>query len=326
MMLELAKETLDRLRYNLPPRPKQVQIEVTNRCNMDCHMCPREDLDIELEHMDWDKFVKVVDQLTHQEDITLTGWGEPFLHPRIFDMIDYCKERSHMVSITSNGLFTKPEMVDQILKSGVNALTFSVDGIEGDVDDGHTNNEVFKNIEAIAAGCANGGPSLRLQSTLHEGCEKDLLDVIRYAAKIGAQIVNVGRLDRKYAPDLKRPDEAEEEQIFDSADELARRVGVQLDWLQYAVSTGATRLIYKLLRKKLHRSGQFCLKTFNYAYVSREGNVTPCCLLPDVKMGSMLEEDIETIWQSDKFNGFRENFRETCGSCDLWTIDQVDTN
>lgn len=58
-------------------------------------MCPREVMDIELEHMDWDKFTTVIDQLTNREDITLTGWGEPFLHPRIFDMVAYCKERGH---------------------------------------------------------------------------------------------------------------------------------------------------------------------------------------------------------------------------------------
>ena len=326
IMMEIALETLNRLRYKLPPRPKQVQIEVTNRCNMDCHMCPREDLNIELEHMDWETFTPVVDQLTHKEDITLTGWGEPFLHPRIFDMISYCKERGHSVSITSNGLFTRPEMVGQIINSGVDALTFSIDSIEGDVEDGHASASVFKNIEAIASGRKNGTPSLRLQSTLHAGCEKDLYAVIRYGARIGCQIVNVGRLDRKYAPDLKRPNEEAEERIFHEADELAGSLGIQLDWLQYAVSNGATRLFYKLLKKKLHRSGKFCLKTFNYAYVSREGDVTPCCLLPDVKMGNMVEENLETIWKSDQFNRFRENYRETCGSCDLWTIDQVDKN
>ena len=133
-------------------------------------------------------------------------------------------------------------------------------------------------------------------------------------------------MDRKYAPDLKRPNEDDEERIFHEADKLASSLGIQLDWLQYAVSHGATRFFYKLMRKKLHRSGQFCLKTFNYAYVSREGNVTPCCLLPDVKMGDMAEENLETIWQSNQFNHFREHYRETCGSCDLWTIDQVDKN
>ena len=58
-MFKLLEETFRRLRYRLPNRPRQVQIEITNRCNMDCPMCPREVLDIELEHMDWDKFVAV---------------------------------------------------------------------------------------------------------------------------------------------------------------------------------------------------------------------------------------------------------------------------
>lgn len=94
-MIKLIKETLDRIRYKIPLRPRQVQIEITNRCNMDCPMCQREDLGIELEHMSWSHFTAVVDKLTHHENITLTGWGEPFIHPQVFDMIAYCKERDH---------------------------------------------------------------------------------------------------------------------------------------------------------------------------------------------------------------------------------------
>ena len=92
-MLGLIKETIDRLRYKIPLRPRQIQIEITNRCNMDCPMCQREDLGIELEHMSWSHFTTVVDKLGQHEYITLTGWGEPFIHPRVFDMIAYCKER-----------------------------------------------------------------------------------------------------------------------------------------------------------------------------------------------------------------------------------------
>ena len=107
VMLKLILDTFQRLRYSLPANPRQVQIEITNRCNMDCPMCPREVLDIELEHMNWDKFITVVDKLTERENITLTGWGEPFLHPRIFGMIAYCKKRGHRVMTTSNGLFSE---------------------------------------------------------------------------------------------------------------------------------------------------------------------------------------------------------------------------
>jgi len=325
-MLSLVLDTFNRLKYKIPAKPRHIQIEVTNRCNMDCSMCPREDLEIELEHMDWDKFAAVVDQLQGKEDITLTGWGEPFLHPRIFDMIAFCKDRGHKVMITSNGLFTKPAIAEQILQSGLDTLTFSIDRVEGSdsAEEGHNNNGVYQNIETVARMRKKGSLSLRLQSTLHADCENDLYNVIRYAGKIGCEVVNVGRLDRKYAPNLKRPNLKEEERIFQNANRVAKSQGVQLDWIQYSVSKGILRFAYKLLRKKLHRSGKYCLKTFDNAYISREGNVTPCCLLPEAKMGNMLDQNLETIWQSDGFNDFRENYRETCGSCDLWTIAQVD--
>jgi MoaA/NifB/PqqE/SkfB family radical SAM enzyme len=324
-MIGLIKETIDRLRYKIPLRPRQIQIEITNRCNMDCPMCQREDLGIELEHMSWSHFTTVVDKLGQHEYITLTGWGEPFIHPRVFDMIAYCKERGHKVMVTSNGLFTKPSMVDDILNSAVDTVTFSIDSVNGNetVTEGHTSNKVYENIEAVVKGRKPGTLGVRLQATLHMGCENDLYDVIRYGARIGCDIINVGRLDRQFRPNLERPDSQQERFIFLKADEIARSCSIQLDWLQYSVSSGLTRFVYRLLKKKLHRSGQYCLKTFDYAYITREGDVTPCCLLPNAKMGNLLHGSLGSIWKNEKFDHFRENYRDTCGTCDLWVIDQV---
>ena len=324
-MIGLIKETIDRLRYKIPLRPRQIQIEITNRCNMDCPMCQREDLGIELEHMSWSHFTTVVDKLGQHEDITLTGWGEPFIHPRVFDMIAYCKERGHKVMVTSNGLFTKPSMVDDILNSAVDTVTFSIDSVNGNetVTEGHTSNKVYENIEAVVKGRKPGTLGVRLQATLHMGCENDLYDVIRYGARIGCDIINAGRLDRQFRPTLERPDSQQERFIFLKADEIARSCSIQLDWLQYSVSSGLTRFVYRLLKKKLHRSGQYCLKTFDYAYITREGDVTPCCLLPNAKMGNLLHGSLGSIWKNEKFDHFRENYRDTCGTCDLWVIDQV---
>ena len=324
-MIGLIKETIDRLRYKIPLRPRQIQIEITNRCNMDCPMCQREDLGIELEHMSWTHFATVVDKLGQRENITLTGWGEPFIHPRVLDMIAYCKERGHKVMVTSNGLFTKPSMVDDILNSAVDTVTFSIDSVNGNetVTEGHTSNKVYENIEAVVKGRKPGTLGVRLQATLHANCDNDLYDVIRYGARIGCDIINVGRLDRQFRPNLERPDAQQERSIFLKADEIARSCGIQLDWLQYSVSSGLTRFVYRLLKKKLHRSGQYCLKTFDYAYVTREGDITPCCLLPNSKMGNLLHESLGSIWKNEKFDHFRENYRDTCGTCDLWVIDQV---
>ena len=77
-MIAVLKETLGRLFYILPSKPDQVQIEVTNKCNLDCNMCPRKDLGVKYEHMDFDLFKLIVKRLNEVRLITLTGWGEPF--------------------------------------------------------------------------------------------------------------------------------------------------------------------------------------------------------------------------------------------------------
>ena len=70
-------------------------------------------------------------------------------------MVAYCKERGHRVMITSNGLFTKPSMVNDILKfrawiQSPSPLTAS-NGNETVVE-GHTSNKVYENIEAVVKG------------------------------------------------------------------------------------------------------------------------------------------------------------------------------
>ena len=62
--------------------PREIQIEVTNRCNLDCDMCPRLVL-LKVPEVDMsdETFEAVLGQLDRPESITLTGWGEPLASP-----------------------------------------------------------------------------------------------------------------------------------------------------------------------------------------------------------------------------------------------------
>ena len=50
-MLKLALDTLKRLRYSLLAKFEQVQIEITNQCNVNSLCCSREGLGLGLERM-----------------------------------------------------------------------------------------------------------------------------------------------------------------------------------------------------------------------------------------------------------------------------------
>ena len=312
----LIGEALGRLFYILPRHPTQVQIEITNRCNLDCLMCPRKILGIPLEHMPFERFEGIIDRLEGVKKVTLTGWGEPFLHPQIYSMIALCKSKGFYTQLTTNGTLVEPA---RIIDSGLDAITFSIDSIKGDETPGHLNQEVLKKVEELAGLRKGGRPLITLQAILHKGRVQDILDVVVFGASAGVDRINLGRLDPRFKP-VARPSPEEERYMFREADRLGRRLGIQVDIIQYAISRGAKRLIYRLIKGALHRFGRYCLKTYNYLYVNIQGEVTPCCILPNHAVGDLAKEGLGEIWRGERFRDFRQNMEKVCGRCDLWKI------
>ncbi len=322
-MIAIFKETLGRLFYILPSLPSQVQIEVTNKCNLDCYMCPRKDLGVKYDHMDLSLFKKVIERLNNVHLITLTGWGEPFMHPNIFDMIKICKERGFIVQLTTNGVFSNESIPDKIINSELDFISFSMDTLNGNSKIGHDNNEAQKNIIKLLN--ARNGKKLKItiQSTLQKGGENEIYNLIRWAASIGIDRVNLGRLDQRFNKDIPRPSKEEEKKILVRANLIGNNCGIQVDCIQYAIGKGIQKGIYRILKQALHRFGKYCLKTYTYVYINLNGDVTPCCSLPLHKIDNILKRELKDIWLDKKFIEFREKQPEICGKCDMWNINYL---
>ena len=319
-MLTVLIETLGRLFYILPVVPTQAQIEITNKCNLDCVMCPREDLAVEYKHMDFDLFKKIIERLNEVRLITLTGWGEPFMHPRIFDMIKMCKEKGFQVQLTTNGVFPSESIAEKIVNSGLDSISFSIDTLNGNSKFGHKNNEAQNNIIKLLKGRNSRKPKITIQSTIQNDGEDEIFGLIRWSASVGIDRVNLGRLDQRFNKELPRPSREEEKEILIKAGKLGKEIGIEVDCIQYAVGKGIQKEIYKILKHALHRFGKYCLKTYTYVYINLNGDVTPCCGLPLYKIDNILHRKLKDIWQDRKFVEFREKQHEICGKCDLWSI------
>ena len=116
--------------------PLHVDIEASNTCQMNCPMCYTVSdyfkENIERKFIDWDLFVKVVDQCIEANvfSIRLSWRGEPLMHPRILDMIKYAKENGiRNVSFITNGLLLKDEIAEKIIDYGLDYLNISMDGV-----------------------------------------------------------------------------------------------------------------------------------------------------------------------------------------------------
>ena len=319
-MKNIVKETLGRLFYIIPDYPCQAQIEITNRCNFNCIMCPRDHFKVPKEDMPLENFKKIVERLKGVKQIILTGWGEPLIHPHIFEMIAYCKARGYSVKLTTNGILLTSDFRHKVITSGLDGITISIESVKRVSEAGHSGLDVLKHVRDLVEERKGTFPAITLQTTLHKGKEEDIYDVIQFGKQVGVERINLGRLDARFNGDIKRPSAEEERKIFQEADRLGKKLNIRVDSIQYALFDGLARVGYKILKSILHRSGKYCLRLYDYVYINQKAEVTPCCGMPKYRLGNLFEQELKEIWKGKAFKNFREHHSGICGRCDLWKI------
>ncbi len=115
-------EVLDLLRIRL------LVIESTSRCNLKCEMCPRNSFKCEHGDIDLDLFKRISKYFTPAIIVSLTGWGEPLLHPRLIEIINIVKKKGAKVGFTTNATLLDNEVSEKLIKSDLDFIDFSVDG------------------------------------------------------------------------------------------------------------------------------------------------------------------------------------------------------
>jgi hypothetical protein len=118
------------------PRPSRLYIECTAACNISCaEACCAPETGItrtrQTGMLDFGLFTRVVDEAGPSlVRIDFFNYGEAFLHRRAVEMCEYIKTRfPHVYLYTStNGLAFTEGQVRRLVHSGIDEVTFSIDG------------------------------------------------------------------------------------------------------------------------------------------------------------------------------------------------------
>lgn len=113
--------------------PLHLLIEPTSICNLRCVMCFQSDPSFRTKeywgNMDFEFFKNLIDQAMENNchALTLASRGEPTLHKRFGDMLNYCKNKFFELKINTNAVTLSEELSYQILDAGVDIVVFSID-------------------------------------------------------------------------------------------------------------------------------------------------------------------------------------------------------
>jgi len=316
----MIRNFFGRLFYAIPQKPQTAQIAVTNVCNFNCAMCQRHDLHVEIKHMEAKIFERILKKIKDIPNLILTSWGEPFTHPLIFDFIKMAA-KNHRVRMTSNGALLDDEKIEKILTSGLNTLTFSLDSVETTENYGHPVFAQLENIEKLAKRNQACGQPIKifLQAVFLKYDENNFRNLIGFAKKIKIDRIRLTRVDLRFH-EYPRPTRKEEIKMVKFIEKDLKGSNIGFDFLPYVAFDGIMRKIFKLIYPLLHRFGKFCLRTYDDIYINERGEITPCCSLPNLNCGNILNQELATIWQGEKFSNFRKKQNEYCGKCDILKI------
>ncbi len=116
----------------LPFTPDNVQIEIFNRCDMGCPLCPtgRSEVVRKRPDISVDIFNDIISELSERNPrIQLWNYGEPLLHPDIIKIVQSIPSVFSDCSISTNGQVMSTELADTISNSGITEIIFAIDGL-----------------------------------------------------------------------------------------------------------------------------------------------------------------------------------------------------
>lgn len=326
--------------------PTYVQIEPVGQCNLRCQMCS-----IQFRKdgppygppafMKFETFTRIVDEFVTLETLHLQGLGEPMMHPRFFEMVEYATKKSIRVTTNSNLTLLNQKRAEQCVTSGLERLHVSIDGATAQTYDrirvGSRFEQVVRNLELVLEARRQLGsihPHLNLVMVVMRQNLHELPDLVRLAHQWSVEQMFVQHLCHDFGesslPEHYRPmrdfvqsetlleeDLERVEHYFSEARTVARELGVNL------------RL--PRTRPRIHPPGtpgqKRCDWPWSGAYISYQGYAMPCCMVstPDrINFGNIIEQGVDQTWNSPAFESFRDRLAsdeppDVCRSCSIYS-------
>ena len=124
---EMADKPITRLRH------AEVRYEVTDHCNAECIMCPRDLHELGRPHgvMSLEKYQKSIDEVIELgcKQVVLTGFGEPLIDKTLEKKVHYANSRGLRTYIISNASLLNRKRAKGLIEAGLDELRLSYYGM-----------------------------------------------------------------------------------------------------------------------------------------------------------------------------------------------------
>lgn len=326
-----------------PPLPTFLQIEPVGQCNLACVMCPvhqRTDTPIDgtPAFMPFERYTTLLARFPDLKELHLQGLGEPMMHPRFFDMVEFAASKGIKVGCNSNCTLVSDVRAERCVTSGLHELHVSLDGATARtyerIRHGARFDRVIANISKIQRArrrLQSSTPEVILTTVIMRQNLHEMAELVRLAHDLSIRSIFVQHLGQELSePSLPAGyasfrsfiheqslfpiDRKKVKDVFTAARALAQELGVRL------------RLPRLDELPMIHGSARRCDWPWTSAYITYQGDAVPCCMIatPDrAHFGNVFKHDVHDVWHSMEAVDFRRRLDSThapdpCRSCAVY--------
>lgn len=319
--------------------PRFAQIEPVGQCNLRCRMCPVRYREVSNAFMAWEAYTAIVDQLPALTELHLQGLGEPLLHPRFFDMVEYAVARGVAVSVNTNLTLLTPAKAERAATCGLSAIYVSVDGARAQTYERIRVDARFaileRNVLRLLDALERHGSTTHVEITavaMRENVD-ELAELVALTARWGVRDLHVqhlchdfgeSTLPARYEP--MRAFVAEQTLVHHDAERVSRAFNEARD----AAKRHDVKLRLPRVTPVEHppdTPGRArCDWPWRGPYVAYDGTAMPCCMVatPDrAALGNVVADGVMPVWNGAAYEDFRRRLGsadppEICKSCSVY--------
>jgi radical SAM protein with 4Fe4S-binding SPASM domain len=327
---------------------KQVNIKITNACNLRCKTCAQwgesgymlsAPSSVVKETVPLDVYKKMVDDISGIRPWIYIWGGEPFLYPDLLPLLTYMKQKRLLISVVTNGT-RLARHAEALVDIGMDGLMLSVDGPREahDVIRGvpGTFDTLMSAIGAIQEEKRKRGrrkPYITLVTTISKDNADKLEEIFDIGEEVGADLMLVyyawfttEEIGRRHEAVMQEKlgviptawrgylwsfDEIDPQAVVDSVKRIRSR--------KYSFPY---LLIPNLKYEDIPRYYQEPANTFGYdrcvypwivTDIMPNGDVVPCRDYPDYVVGNIKEDSIANIFNGERYRRFRRALKESGG-------------
>ena len=297
-------------------KPINITIEPTNVCNAKCPVCETgaDILGRKKAFLSFDDFKIIIDKIyPYTNTLMYYFMGEPFLNKEWVKQVRYAKDKGiPFISTCTNG--DVKGIPQGVIESGIDWVNFQIGGMTQETHETYRVNTKLKNIQENVKETIrlkkehNSKVHLEAGFILMKHNEHQVEEFIEWCKEVGVDSFNIidpcvrtVEQGKQYLPTNK------DNWIYDpkkfEEGRLQRRVIPKNDcpWIYYSMT------------------------------IMANGDVSPCChdACGKETMGNLIEQDLEEIWNGEKFQNFRDKIHtnqkdiEICRLCSGYGVSDI---